>query len=230
MVGEVDPSGDIGDSPANRRGQDALPAHCRLEQVVGPALPAGWDVTSLLTVLAYASSHLARDQLLADATEPRAPAIPWSGAAVTPAATVAAARDDTRTAAGIAGRSGRAIAECVPVLFGEPPGLTLDVGGCKCGRGQRELAREKVVIDLGVAGDVPAPLLRGRGTDGRTLVFLGRHRVPIGVAAQEVGDLVHEPEAERGYVGPLKHCGVEVHVPVAVNRVGGEVPACSVVG
>jgi hypothetical protein len=50
------------------------------------------------------------------------------------------------------------------------------------------------------------------------------------VAAQEVGDLVQEPEAERGYVGPLKHPRVEVHVPVAVNRAGGEVASCGAVG
>src|SRR5260370_36274968 len=118
MVGEVDAAGDIGNPPANGRGQDALPAHCRLEQVVGPALPARWDVTSLLTVLTYPLSHLARDQLLADDAEPRAPAIPLPGAPVTPAAAVAAARDITRAAAGIAGCSGRVIAECVPVLFG----------------------------------------------------------------------------------------------------------------
>src|SRR5258708_40053117 len=114
MVGEVDPAGNIGNPPANRRGQDAPPAHCRLEQVVGPALPARWDVTSMLTVLTHQLSHLARNQLLADGAEPRAPAIPLPGAPVTSPPPAPPPRDVTRPPAAPPLHPARLTPQCPP--------------------------------------------------------------------------------------------------------------------
>ena len=98
---------------------------------------------------------------------------------------------------------------------------------------QPQLRRVQVVVDLGIAGQVPHPSLRATRPE-RPVCLVGRRsgsRVAHGVVTQEMADLVQQPEPQLLDLDAGEHDGIDVHVPAAIDRKRAQIdPALRLVG